>query len=111
MMLLCHDGTAEVARRLALPFAPFPHLLLDLENDGDCAHVASVQWVVPGGYFQVQCQPYDERDLPREDQLGLDEWLDYYRGRGWQVSLTPEVVLGARESARRAAGPEDQAGR
>jgi hypothetical protein len=110
MMILSHDGTAEVGRRLNLPFAPFAGLLLDFEDDGDCAHVAVVQWSVAAGCFRVQCQPYDERDLSPEDQTSVREWLAYYLRRGWHTSLTPESVQGADRGTCGAAPPDEAAG-
>jgi hypothetical protein len=103
LMILCHDGKAEVVRTLELPFPPSAGLILDFEDDGDCAHVASVVWSVPGNCFQVQCQPYDECDLSPEDQTGVHEWLAHYLSLGWQISLAPETTQAAKESARQAA--------
>jgi hypothetical protein len=102
MMIQSYDGSAEVGRRLTLPFAPFAGLLLDFEDDGDCAHVATVEWSVPAGYFRVQCQPYDERALPLQEQMGVRQWLEYYLSRGWFLALAPEVIRGAEAGARRA---------
>ena len=110
MMILSVDGTAEVSCRLTLPFAPFPGLLLDLEDEGDCAHVAAVRWSVPGDYFQVQCQPCDDRDVPPDEQLVVREWVAYYQARGWHLGLTPEATRRAGDSAREAARAEGEAG-
>jgi hypothetical protein len=101
LMILSHDGRAEVSRRLLLPFAPFPGLLIDFGDSG-CAHVAEVEWSVAGGYFRGQCLAFDERDLAAEDQGGVGEWLDHYLDCGWRLALAPDTFRAAEASALRA---------
>jgi hypothetical protein len=80
---LLRSQVVELTKRIALPFPPFPWLVLDEGDDDAGVTVKEVTWSAAAGRFV--CLLLDDVDAAvvfGDDREGLKK---SYEGRGWQV--------------------------